>query len=286
MSDQEKAGVITSLEEVFLSREFGRSPSRGMPPLGGAYEPAEPPQLEEVFLSERFGHPEAVAATTAVFVAPTPALAALPGRIGTERDSARYRAIAALSGVAAAALVVVGVASGGGQTAKTPTVSAQGAGGSNPPGPTGGSPEGTPPPGSGGTGQDTTPAGTAASGGATGTPVAQLASVTTPSSPQVIVEVPAGTTVEVVTTTTTTTTPPPPPGSGGTPPTVPSGGGSVLTPLVVVVGNTVSTVGATVTATSTDLGNALPVASPLTGLLGNLGATVASLGRSVVGTAT
>ncbi len=93
--------------------------------------------------------------------------------------------------------------------------------------------------------------------------MAQLASATTPSGPQVIVEVPPGTTVEVV---PTQTAPPPsagsggtpPPGSGGTPPPATSGGGSILTPVLVVVGNTVSTVGATVTATSDGLGTALP----------------------------
>jgi hypothetical protein len=281
MSDQKEAGAVTSLEEVFLSREFGRLPSRGISSVRFTDEVAEPPQLEQVFLSREFGHPEAVTATTPALVAPVPALAVLPGR--AERDNTRYRAIAAVSGVAAAALVVVGIAAGTGQPTKQPTVSAQGPHGSNPIG-GGGSPQGTTPtPGSPGV----TPTAAAGSGSGSGTPVAQLTSATTPTSPEVVVEVPAGTTVEVVSTPPAQAAPTGTgSGSGGPPPPPVSGGGSVLTPLLVVVGNTVSTVGATVTATSTDLGHALPVASSVTGLLGGLGATVVSLGRSVVGTAT
>ncbi len=284
MSDQQKTGVITSLEEVFLSREFGRSPSREVSFKGHPREVGEPPQLEQVFLSETFGHPEAVAATRE-FVPPAPALAVLPGRGVVERDTTRYRAIAAVSGVAAAALVVVGVVSGTGQPTKQPTVSAQGPSGPRQPGTTrgGGSPTsgGGPQVGPPSAGAGATPDTTAGSpGGAT---VAQLASATSPI-PQVIVEVPPGTTVAVI---PTSSVPPPATGSGGgTPPPAPSGGGGVLTPLLVVVGNTVSTVGATVTATSVGLGNALPVASSLTGLLANLGVTVTDLGQAVVGTAT
>jgi hypothetical protein len=282
MSDQKEAGAVTSLEEVFLSREFGRLPSRGISSVRFTDEVAEPPQLEQVFLSREFGHPEAVTATTPALVAPVPALAVLPGR--AERDNTRYRAIAAVSGVAAAALVVVGIAAGTGQPTKQPTVSAQGPHGSNPIG-GGGSPQGTTPtPGSPGV---TPTAAAGGSGSGSGTPVAQLTSATTPTSPEVVVEVPAGTTVEVVSTPPAQAAPTGTgSGSGGPPPPPVSGGGSVLTPLLVVVGNTVSTVGATVTATSTDLGHALPVASSVTGLLGGLGATVVSLGRSVVGTAT
>jgi hypothetical protein len=276
MSDQQRTGAVTSLEEVFLSREFGRLPSRGISSTGGSQqELGNPPQLEQVFLAREFGHPEAVTVTRPVLVASSPALAALPGR--AERDSTRYRAIAAVSGVAAAALVVVGIAAGTGPPAKHPTLSAQGPHGSSPAGPTGGSPKGnTTQPGPSAVG----PGATAASG--SGASVAQLTSATTPAGPQVVVEVPPGEPVDVV----TSSPPPPSTGSGGTPPPATSGGGSILTPVLVVVGDTVSTVGSTVTATSADLGHALPAASPLTGLLGNVGATVVSLGRSVAGTAT
>ena len=61
MSDQKKSGVITSLEEVFLSREFGRE-FQPVPvqhdSIGGVTEEGiRPSQLEQVFLSEDFGKP-------------------------------------------------------------------------------------------------------------------------------------------------------------------------------------------------------------------------------------
>lgn len=296
MSDQQETGGDTSLEEVFLSREFGRASSREISSSTRAEEPAKPAQLEEVFLSEAFGHPEAVTAATPK-VAPVP-LAVLAGggeaAAGErERDTTRYRAIAAVSGVAAAALVVAGIAVGSGPSSKAPTQSAQGKppGGSTT-GPTGGAPGSAPTPapassggapaGASGTG---TPASSFASGSGTGTGAAQLASETTPASPTVVVEVPPGTTVQVVT--------PAPPGgsggsggSGGTPPGTSTGGGSVLTPVLVVVGDTVATVGTTVTVASNGLGTALPPVSPVTGVLGSLGVTVTDLGKEVAGTTT
>jgi hypothetical protein len=42
-------------------------------------------------------------------------------------------------------------------------------------------------------------------------------------------------------------------------------------------------VGSTVTTASNDLAQAAPPVSPVTGLLGNVGATVTSLGQSVAG---
>ncbi len=283
MSDQKDAGAITSLEEVFLSREFGRVPSQGIWSIGGGEDAGEPHQLEQVFLSEEFGRPTAITAA-APAAAGAPALVALPGGATGERDSTRYRAIAAVSGVAAAALVVVGIATGTGQTTKQPSVSAQGQHpGPNQPATTGGARTqgGAPQPGA----SPTAPVGS--SGGETA--FAQLASASSSPAPAVVVEVPQGTTVEVVSS---------PPagssgsggssgtgGSGGAPPPATStgGGGNVLTPVLVVVGNTVSTVGTTVTLASNGLGTALPGAAPVTGLLGSLGATVTSLGRSVAG---
>jgi hypothetical protein len=57
----------------------------------------------------------------------------------------------------------------------------------------------------------------------------------------------------------------------------------VLTPVFVTVGTTVSSLGSTVTAASNDLAHVVPAASPVTGLLANIGATVTSLGQSVAG---
>jgi hypothetical protein len=295
MSDQQGTGGDTSLEEVFLSREFGRASSRGISSVGRSEDPAQPPQLEEVFLSEAFGHPEAVTAVTPGLARPPLAVVAGSGEDGrAERDTTRYRAIAAVSGVAAAALVVAGIAVGSGPSSKSPTQSAQGKqpGGTST-GPTGGAPgpAGAPTPNSsGGTpAPGGAPAATFASGG--GNPTAELTSATTPApaSPTVVVEVPPGTTVEVV-----PTAPPAGPGggaggsggSGGTPPGTSTGGGSVLTPLLVVVGDTVATVGTTVTSASGGLGTALPVISPVTGVLGSLGVTVSDLGHAVAGTTT
>ena len=142
MSEQGEGSTITSLEEVFLSREFGQaSVRRGLPDGEFGDLPAAPqfeavfvpedfaaaPALEEVFLSEAFGRPEAVALRRR---REAPLELIVPGDavitpLHPTRDGTRYRAIAAVSGVAAAALVVAGVASGGGQAGR-PTVSAQG----------------------------------------------------------------------------------------------------------------------------------------------------------------
>jgi hypothetical protein len=52
---------------------------------------------------------------------------------------------------------------------------------------------------------------------------------------------------------------------------------------LVTAGNTVATVGSTVTAASNDLAHAVPAASSVTGLLRNVGSTVTNLGLSVAG---
>ena len=121
MSDQQEtgAGVILDLEELFLSREFGRRPMHRTSPAVAAVESA-PAQLEQVFLSEVFGHPEVVTAATRVVEEPAPAVSGRPGLVllkgggegAVERDNAHYRAIAAVSGVAAAALAVAGLNAG------------------------------------------------------------------------------------------------------------------------------------------------------------------------------
>jgi hypothetical protein len=286
MSDQRRADAVISLEEIFRSREFGRRPTRWESAPVATVEVTEPPQLEQVFLSELFGHSEALFATPSSGVTPItpsterPMLVVLPGGGDAERDLWRYRgAIGAVSGVAAAALVVAGMTSGTGSHSERPTVSAEG----KPPGhatpPSGGAVPGpaavaTPPTASGqATGQPPP-----ATGGA---PISQLTSATTPATPTVVVQVPPPTPVGVPPTPPAS---PPPPG-GGTPPSgpAPSGTGGVLTPLVVTAGNTVSAVGSTVTAASNDLAQAVPAVSPVTGLLGNVGATVTDLGQSVAG---
>jgi hypothetical protein len=272
MSDQQKTGigVVLDLEELFLSREFGRKPARSVQSAPAAVA-SEPAHLEQVFLSEVFGHPEVVAAATQAVVGAAPAAPARPtlvllqggGGGSYEHDSTRARAIAAVSGVAAAALAVAGLTAGTGQGPGRPPVTAQAQG---KPGPVGGSQPGTAgpnvPPGS-------SSAGTAGGEGTN----ASLTSF----SPPVAGVVPPGTTVSGPTT-------PPAPGasSGGPTPGPPSGGGgggSMLAPALDIVGNEVSSVGSSVTAPSGILGQALPVSSALQAL----GAVTTSATNNVSG---
>lgn len=283
MSDQRRFGDVISLEEVFRSREFGRRPKRrGSVPVA-TVEPPDPLHLEQVFHSEFFGRPEALGPIPVFgsIAGPeggvrVPNLVLLPGRGEAEREFARYRgAIGAVSGVAAAALVVAGMTSGTGSPSGRPVVSAEG----THPGQR--SPAGATPPGPGGVGTSPPALGAAGSppatqGSAGGTQIAQFTSTTTPPPGVVVVQSfppPPG---------FGPPPPPPPPPGGGTAPSGPSpGSGGVLKPLLVTVGHTVSTVGTTVTATSAGLAQAAPAASPVTGLLSSVGGTVTSLGRSV-----
>jgi hypothetical protein len=286
MSDQRPTSAVISLEEIFTSREFGRRPARAGTPSVSAVEAIDPPLLEQVFLSELFGHPEALVTSPPRGAGPIlppaerPTLVLLPGRGDAERDLTRYRgAIGAVSGVAAAALVVAGITtSGTGSRSEQPTISAQG----NPPGPnTSGGGGSFPGPGGVATQPGTTAPPPAATGGAGGgAPIAHFASATTPATAAVVVSVPAPAPAPAAPS-------PPAPGGGTPPPTPPGpstgGGGSVLTPVFVTVGTTVSSLGSTVTAASNDLAHVVPAASPVTGLLANIGATVTSLGQSVAG---
>jgi hypothetical protein len=286
MSDQRRTGAVISLEEIFTSRDFGRRPARWDIPPVSTVEASDPPLLEQVFLSELFGHPEAVVTPSLRDAAPItssagrPTLVLLSGRGDAERDLMRYRgAIGAVSGVAAAALVVAGM-TGTGSRSEQPTVSAQG----NPPG-HGGSGGGGSFPGPGGVATQpgtTGPApgsSPAATGGAGAAPIAHFASSTptTPATAAVVVGESAPAPAAAAPT-------PPAPGGGTTPPgPAPAPGGSVLTPVFVAAGTTVASVGSTVTAASNDLAHVVPAASPVTGLLSNIGATVTNLGQSVAG---
>lgn len=273
MSDQQEAGAaVTSLEEVFLSREFGRAASPGIYVVGEPGEALDPLQLEEVFLSSAFGRPQPAARPPRI----VPLREVPVGVALSERETVRYRAIAAVSGVAAAALAIAGITSGTGQSAR-PTVSARGPGpGSHPSDQNGGRP---------GALSGATPGVPAATVPATAV-AATEGSGTVPSGSEVVLEVPPGTSVAVV-----PASPQAPSGAGGgagapapgssTAPGPTGGGGSVLSPVLVLVGNTAVTVGTTVTTASEQLGTALPVVSPVTGVLAGLGATVANFGHGV-----
>ncbi|HXB37956.1 MAG TPA: hypothetical protein VNU75_09645 [Acidimicrobiales bacterium] len=280
MSDQQEtgAGVILDLEELFLSREFGRRPMHRTSPAMAAVESA-PAQLEQVLLSEVFGHPEVVAAASRVVEESAPAVSGRPGLVllkgggerAVERDNNHYRAIAAVSGVAAAALAVAGLNAGTAPRPGRPPITEQAQGvpltgtpgsGASSPGPAGpvaqlGAPvSGTPGATSGTSG-----------GGAT---FAQLTSVATPAA----APTPQGTAGVGTATSAPTPTVPTSPIGGSSPgtPTGGDGGGSTLAPAVQVIGNDVSSVGSAVTTTSGGLGQALPM-SPVTSALGTMANT-------------
>jgi hypothetical protein len=263
MSDQQKTGigVILDLEELFLSREFGRRPVRAVSSAPAAVA-SEPAQLEQVFLSEVFGHPEVLAVATPVVPLAAPGLPGRPalvliqgaGEGRTAHESARARTIAAVSGVAAAALAVAGLTSGTGQGPARPSVTAQAQGvpsGNGVP-----APGGTPQPGPIGAAVLPSPSsvGTSAGGGT----VARFTSFSTPvgaeqaASGNGAAAPPAGGV-------------PIPPGSAPAPGSPPGGGGggSMLAPDLTAVGSEVTSVGSSVTTTSGDVGQALPTPSVL-----------------------
>ena len=277
MSDQQEtgAGVILDLEELFLSREFGRRPMHRTSPAMAAVESA-PAQLEQVLLSEVFGHPEVVAAASRVVEESAPAVSGRPGLVllkgggerAVERDNNHYRAIAAVSGVAAAALAVAGLNAGTAPRPGRPPITEQAQGvpltgtpgsGASSPGPAGPVAQLSLPALSGAPGAISGTSG----GGAT---FAQITSVASPAAP-----IPPGTAAGGAAPSAPTPTAPTTP-SGGSPPGIPTGsdgGGSTLAPAVQVIGNQVSSVGSAVTTTSGDLGQALPMSS-VTSALGTL----------------
>jgi hypothetical protein len=256
MSDQKQTGtvVILDLEEVFLSQEFGRRPAHSIWGAPAAVE-SQPAHLEQVFLSEVFGHPEVVTTATQAVPAAAPTASARPtlvllrgGKAGSSaQDATRARAIAAVSGVAAAALAVTGLASTTGQGSGRPPVAEQAQGIA---GPGNGSESGV-----AGPTVSRSPSSIGTSGG--GGTGATLTSF----SPPAAAVVPRGANDGVAAATT------PQPSSGGQTPGLPSGsgggggGGSMLTPDLTAVGNEVSSVGSSVTAASSSLAQALPVAS-------------------------
>jgi hypothetical protein len=271
MSDQleTSASVTLDLEELFLSGEFGRRMPRPSLSAAATVE-SEPVQLEHVFRSDVFGHPEVVAAATRIVEesaaadSARPVLVLLQGggeaRRHVEHDTTRYRAIAAVSGVAAAALAVAGLAPGTDQGPGRPPVTEQALG--TPPG------HGTRSPGGSHSGPNATvgPAATGTAGASAGEGTfGQLASFSTP----VATAVPRGATGGGA------TTPPSPSSLSGlpSPGTAPSGGAGggagagsgaggssgMLTPALNVVGNEVTSVGSSVTSTSGDVSQALPL---------------------------
>jgi hypothetical protein len=264
MSDQQQTGigVILDLEELFLSREFGRRPVRAVSSAPAAVA-SEPAQLEQVFLSEVFGHPEVLAAATPVVTLAAPALSGRPalvllqggGEGRTGHESARARTIAAVSGVAAAALAVAGLASSTGHGPSRPGVTAQAQG--VPSGNGVHAPDGASQPGPAGTGVLPSPSSVGTSGG--GGTVARFTSFSTPSgAAQAVGGNGAATPPAALAPPGSAPAPGSPPGSGSG-----GSGGSMLAPALTVVGNEVTSVGSSISATSGGVGQALPVPSVL-----------------------
>jgi hypothetical protein len=257
---------ITTLETIFLSRDFGR--------------PLPPPPRGELELVDRFLAREFGSSRRTGDRVRRQNLLRAPVDLGAWRsDPARSRAVAMVSGVAAAALVVAGFAAAAphnaptGVSAQGPSEDGVGAGSIPGPPPTGPRPTTSP---------LTAPVSVAgASGSASSAPVAVLTAgrVATPA-PTSLVEVPGGTTVSVVPTAPSATPPAP---SASPPPTAPSPApapsGNPLTPVVTTVANAVTSVGNAVSAAASALAKAAPVMTPVTTVVGNLGDTVSGVGQ-------
>lgn len=300
MSGQRDGGTTTNLEEIFLSRAFGQAPTRRSAVDGRFEQIAGAPQrnevvvgearpLEDIFLSASFGRPRAVAPPRRPATSPelldahdaviTP-LHHPRGAVWSE--STRSRAIAAVSGVAAAALVVTGVASGGGRAVR-PTVSAQGQRVSPRPQQGGGAPGGSSPtqPPITNVAARSGPA-VVLSGTDGGVPVTSSGGPTAvpASTVSLAVGTPAGTAAApsaVLKGDSTSSG-----GSGGSPaPTPPTPPSEPLAPVVTSVAATVSGLGTTVTSTVTRIENAVPPLSPVTAVLGTAGTTLSSVGHAM-----
>jgi hypothetical protein len=106
-------------------------------------------------------------------------------------------------------------------------------------------------------------------------------SVTTPAT-SVLVEVPPGTIVTVAPTAPLSAPSPLTP-SSPTPPApslAPTGTGNPLAPVVTIVAEAVTSVGNIVSASSSGLGNTVPVRAPVTTVVGNWESAVSGLGQS------
>jgi hypothetical protein len=291
MSDQYKAAV-TSLEQVFLSREF-EDARDGRVLLENRTEDVDVQELAEISISEQFGRPRHRSRSVTQAAEDLPPARRLEDAVvamlpTVPRESTRHRAIAAASGVAAAALVVAGLASGSAQQRRG-DISAQGSGASvegtrarSHPLPVGGSSS----PSALSPGRAGASATQAASSGPSGAPPAFLTAAAAEAGhhgppPAVTVVVPPGTTVTVVPSRAGSQTGPPSSGaagSTGSPAPAPLGSGSPTAP--VVVGNTVTTVGSPVTTTANQVASSVTTVAPATGALGGVGTTVTGLGQS------
>jgi hypothetical protein len=288
MSEREEVENAPALEDIFLSREFGSHDTRHAPGPHREFERAHTAKqsaavaLEDLFRGQEFGKTAAVAPANApdVLFAPAPPrpltpLSPLVARTGHDTTThRRNRFVATASGVAAALLVAIGLAT---NTGKSPSNAGTVAIGGktvpqSPQSPLTKTPGFVTPPIGGGV-----PTAFASATGATGIRTAaktfggSIGGGSTSGSTGGTKGGGSG-------------------GSGGssgggggtgtTPPT--SSSGSILTPVVSIVGHVVVSTGAIVTAASSGLGNTVPPITPVTNVLGGLGGTVAGLGWGIV----
>jgi hypothetical protein len=268
MSENTDSAAVLTLEDLFLSREFGRPRNANI-----AGEPT-------LFGRAPLGGPLVPRVVTSV--------SGLAGLVAhdTPTHIRRNRAFAAVSGVAAALLVAVGFVSHAQTSPGSSTrlgTAALGAGGAaavkdhssktlhrttGTPGttnlvqPTGGNS-----PGSGGGANINVASFTERTGTTSAIHTIQPSPIVTSTAP--------GTTVGSKPTKPSAPTVTAP---------APSASGNVLTPVVTLVGHTVTTVGNTASTAATGLAVTLPPLSPVTSIVGSLGGDLTGLGDSLVGT--
>jgi hypothetical protein len=252
MSDVKQADDVMTLEDLFLSRDFGKPLAVTAPAENEMLFGAAPPR------------------------SPLVPLVAAPTAAHNSTTHRRRQMFAAVSGLAA--VVLVGVAIAGAVTGKTKggnsSVHAGGAttttGNGTSVGKTGKGKTKTPT-------TVTPPLPGSTVGGGSGINLADESSGGS--------VVTSGDTISITVTkgkpggsptVTVTSNPPPPTGSSG------GSSGGVLTPVVSLLGHVVTTAGTTVYTASVGLEGTLPGLSPVTGLVGSLGNGLTGLGDSLI----
>jgi hypothetical protein len=250
MSDVKQADDVMTLEDLFLSRDFGKPLAVTAPAENDTLFGAAPPR------------------------SPLVPLVAAPTAAHNSTTHRRRQMFAAVSGLAA--VVLVGVAIAGAITGKPKAGNGttQASGGTTTTPGTGTSV--VKPPVKTKTPTNVIPT-TPGSGGSSGINLADESSGGPVST--------SGDTISITVTggksggsptVTVKSNPPPPSGSSG------GSSGGVLTPVVSLLGHVVTTAGTTVYTASVGLEGTLPGLSPVTGLVGSLGNGLTGLGDSLI----
>jgi hypothetical protein len=287
MSDQhDSGGAVSNLEEVFLSREFGHARVRPRSQRGVAdvalRRNAGDSALEQVLLSGRFGK-----AARELRIATKPrhpvrggdaVILSFPAR---PSDRARPRALAALSGVAAAAIALSFLASTPGKRRGDGLPAIAAVGSSAPHGWGGARVLPTPPPAApiGNVDEDT------ANGGSEPDEQGVLTAQVEPAPPSVPASSGGSSSTSgpepgsvgggAAGTVTTTGAAPVPPPSGSRP----AGSTTALSTVSSAVGVTVTNVANSVTSTANQLATGVPATAPVVHALVDVASTVSALGH-------